>query len=364
MSARSLCLLTMTVCAYADSLPPARDLALTGDAKRQKEFIRLTKAREYQGGSVWRREKQYVRGGFDTYFSFRYTEPGGHGGGADGLAFVVQNSGPKALGGIGGAGGFMHGDSDERGSRAGIPFSLAVFFDSFRNEEIGDPSDNALHVSINGRPRELQWPPSRLAVVPQLRPVLKDEQEHTARVTYSPPLLSVYLDEDLLVSTPADFSLMTDKEGMAWVGFTASTGGGYANHELLSWSWKASAESSISMVDSSVSFLLKECLPGRNLCTPDGAIVEPKGENQYRVVLPAHLEWGASIPNPGGRPVEIVNAKGLACWDSTKGPAGCGGPEGAIAIRTDRGQTYFSIRDPGGNYADNQGFFEFEARLK
>jgi hypothetical protein len=304
-----------------------------------------------------------VRGGFDTLFSFRFADPGGLGEGADGLAFVVQNSGVNALGGIGGAGGFMRGDGDDRGGRAGIPFSLAVFFDSFRNEEIGDPSDNALHVCVNGRPRELRWPPSRLAVVPRLRTVLKDEQEHTARVLYQPPFLSVYLDDELLVSTPADLSLMTDTTGMAWVGFTSSTGGGYANHDLLSWNWKAVAESSISQVESTLSFLLKECLPGRNLCTPDEAIVEQKAENVYRVVLPAHLEWGASIPNPGGRSVEIVNATGLACWDVTKGSSGCGGPEGAIAIRTVGGQTHFSVRDQSGQYSDNQGFFEFEVRL-
>lgn len=105
----------------------------------------------------------------------------------------------------------MRGDGDDRGGRASIPFSLAVFFDSFRNEEISDPSDNALHICVNGRPREPQWPPSCLAVIPRLRPVLKDEQEHTARVIYKPPLLSVYLDQELLVSTPADLSLMTDK---------------------------------------------------------------------------------------------------------------------------------------------------------
>ena len=359
-----LTLVMAAACSYANSLPPASNLGLTGDATWQQNFIRLTRAKRYQGGSVWLREKQTVRGGFDTSFSFRFSNPGGLGRGADGLAFVIQNSGANALGGIGGAGGFMRGDGDDRGGRAGIPFSLAIFFDSFRNEEIADPSDNALHVCVNGPPRELQWPPSRLALVPRLRSVLKDRKEHAARVVYTPPLLAVYLDEELLVSTPADLSLMTDKEGMAWVGFTSSTGGGYANHELLSWNWKALAESSISQVESSVSFLLKECLPGRNLCTPDEAIVEQKAENLYRVVLPAHLAWGARIANPRGQAVEIVNATGLACWDAGRGPSGCGGPEGAIAVRTEAGQTQFSVRDGSGEYSDNQGFFEFDVRLK
>ena len=83
-----------------------------------------------------------------------------------------------------------------------------------------------------------------------------------------------------------------------------------------------------------------------------------------RVVLPAHLEWEASIPNPGDRTVEITNAQGLACWDSSKGSSGCGGPQAAIAIRTERGRTYFSVCDQTGIYSDNEGFFEFEARVK
>jgi hypothetical protein len=239
-----------------------------------------------------------------------------------------------------------------------------VFFDSFRNREYGDPSDNALHVCINGTSNRKKWPPSRLAVTPRLRVKLKDGREHRARIKYQPPLLAVYLDDELLVQTPADLSLVTDGEGKAWVGFTASTGNGYENHDLLSWEWSSSAESSISLVESSISFVLKACLPGRNLCTPEEPLVEERGGGLFHVVLPAHLEWGASVPNPDGRAFEIVNGQGLVCWDVARGNEGCGGPDGALLSRTAGGRTHFSIKDAGGNFTDNQGYFEFDVRLK
>jgi len=108
------------------------------------------------------------------------------------------------------------------------------------------------------------------------------------------------------------------------------------------------------------------------------AVVEEKAPGEYHVVLPANLEWGASIPNRGGQPVEIRNARGMVCWDiqgldtrGCSGPAG-GGPAGegflapgaaagALVNRNRDGRTWFSVNDRNGrNFADNQGYFEFE----
>lgn len=353
-----------TVCVRGEGLPDARELDVQGDARLEKRHVRLTRAKNNEAGAVWLKSKQFVRGGFDTLFTFRFTDQGGLGNGADGLAFVIQNSASGAVGGLGGSGGFGFGEGTRGGHQAGIPYSLAVFFDSFHNHEYGDPSDNALHVCINGTSDDRKWPPSRLAVIPRLRVKLKDGREHRARVHYQPPLLAVYLDDELLVQTPADLSLVTDAEGKAWVGFTASTGGGYENHDVLAWDWSSSAESSISMVESSISFVLKACLPGRNLCTPEEPLVEERDGGLFHVVLPAHMEWGASVPNAGGRAVEIVNRHGLVCWDAARGTEGCGGPHDALLTRTAGGRTFFSVRDQGGKFEDNQGYFEFDVRLK
>ena len=70
----------------------------------------------------------------------------------------------------------------------------------------------------------------------------------------------------------------------------------------------------MSVVSSQISFLTSACLPDRNLCTPERAVVEPT-EAGFHVILPGNLEWGASIPNPPGRTVVVTNAHGIVCWD-------------------------------------------------
>jgi hypothetical protein len=51
-------------------------------------------------------------------------------------------------------------------------------------------------------------------------------------------ILKVFVDDmsGPALSVPMNFGAFLDLEGgMAWVGFTASTGASYQNHEILSW---------------------------------------------------------------------------------------------------------------------------------
>ena len=76
-------------------------------------------------------DKRPMRSGFETTFQFQLTYQDRlfyHG--ADGFAFVLQNSGPEALGGMGSAGGFRVADSIGTPSHTGIPWAVAVFFDT------------------------------------------------------------------------------------------------------------------------------------------------------------------------------------------------------------------------------------------
>jgi hypothetical protein len=71
------------------------------------------------------------------------------------------------------------------------------------------------------------------------------------------------------------FRIATDHQGSFWVGFTAVTGWGFENHDILNWALAgATVSSSVSMVSSDISFPMSACLPNRNLCTPEQAIVE------------------------------------------------------------------------------------------
>lgn len=356
------------------------NLTTAGSARYSGKALRLTEAKTFKAGAVWYAKKAPVSGGFDTTFEFRFTEQGGLGVGADGLAFVLQNSGPAAVAGKGSAGGWGAGDGQRKREKPGIPRAVAVFFDTFRNDEDRDPSDNYIGIFTNGGPRDMHWPPPRLAYTPDLRVRLKDGNVHSARLLYRPPVLSVYLDDPttpVLVSS-LDVSLVADKEGNAWVGFTASTGSGYENHDLLSWTFN-STEVTSAMVSSNITFFMDKCQPGHNLCTPERAIVEEtEAGRRFHIVMPANVEWPASIPNVAGKEVVVDNARGTICWDlQARGSDGCSGPDGspslkgrlskekpagALIMKTEGGRTYFSVN--GREFKDNEGYFEFEVAFK
>ena len=303
---------------------------MVGDAEVSGKALRLTPARHDKSGAVWFREKQPVRLGFDTTFRFQLTHQGGVCHGADGFAFVLQNSGSAALGGLGSAGGFAVSDPTNP-QHAGIPWTIAVFLDTCRNEQEGDPSSNFIAIRVSGSPTETRWPAARLAFTPELSIHLKDRKAHTTQIVFRPPVLSVFLDGSMtpVLETVVDLSIVTDQQGSAWVGFTASTGWGYENHDILTWSFAgADVSSSMYVVSSDISFPMSACLPNRNLCTPEHAVVEQIGAG-YHIVLPANVEWGASVPNSSGRTVVVTNAHGIVCWEfRARGSEGCNGPSG------------------------------------
>ena len=353
------------------------------DARVTGNVLRLTPAIQSKSGAAWFRDKQSIGSGFQTTFQFQLTETGGLGKGADGFAFVLQNSGPHAIGGRGSAGGFGVA-ARENGSRPGIPWSFSVFFDTFQNREEGDPSGNYIAFRTSGKPAAMRWPQDRLASTRKLHVHLKDRKVHTVRIVFLPPILAVFLDESRkpVLEARVDLSIVVDREGAAWAGFTASTGGGYENHDILNWSFDgAKASSSASVVSSDITYLMWSCLPNRGLCTPERAIVEPNSTG-YHVVLPANLEWGASIPNPSGKTVVVTNSHGIICWDLLAGSAGCSGPSGistgagagfvdpkapagALIQRQREGRAWFSVNHRvNANVKDNEGLYEFDVELK
>lgn len=361
-----------------------QDAAITGDV------LRLTSARHDSAGAAWFTKRVPVRNGFTTTFRFQFTERGGLGPGADGLALVLQNVGTDAIGAPGSAGGFGLGTHGYEGAQA-IPQSIAIFFDTYRNADEGDTSDNSLSIATNGPIGSLRWPPPRLGRVPKLRIRLKDGNVHSARVVYEPPVISVYLDDfsKPVLRASADLSTIIDSSGSAYIGFTASTGAGWENHDVLSWSFDPNLRAS---VESSIEFAQAACLPDRNLCTPERATVLATGPGRFHIVLPAHLEWGASIANPAGVSAIISAARGQVCWDlQGLGPMGCNGPEGnglragdgfvapkeqagALIQRTVNGQTSFSVNGRTRNVSKNkagapefrghEGYFEFDVELR
>jgi hypothetical protein len=370
-----------------------KDLFLVRDAHRAKTALRLTDSIKFRAGAAWYREKQPVAEGFETTFTFRLTEQDdGRDRGADGLAFVVQNDHKQAIGGYGASAGFMRSDQGAPGPlETGIVRRLAVFFDTFQNQ--WDSSGNHVAICGCGKVADIRWPPHCLSYSEALPVNLKDGKAHTVRITYDPPRLEVYLDDiDAPIrSGSVDLLSIIGGDGTAWVGFTAATGGGFENHDLLSWKFggvRGKAESVGSMVDSAISFAPVVCLPDRKLCTPEQAVVQDKGAGLYHVYLPANLEWGASVANPASAHAQVTNVTGVVCWEpllhsaaGCNGPAGNGvvpgkdveggtdfvapqKPVGSLVARQLNGRVWFTINDRmGGGFKDNQGFFEFDVRI-
>ncbi|MFH0953362.1 MAG: L-type lectin-domain containing protein [Verrucomicrobiota bacterium] len=219
-------------------LAPAPRLVLNGDAVQMDRVMRLTPSLRIQAGSAWLADKQDVKNGFSTMFQFQVTDRGSSfpkavttDVGADGFAFVIQNSDVDALGSAGGGIGY-----------SGIPNSLVVEFDTWDNNESGqalirDPDDNHVSVQTHGTETNYEFKAYSLGLTPNL-PELSDGDVHTAKLEYIPGTLLVYVDDmDLpVLAVKADLeSLLSLDEGKAWVGFTAATWNAFENHDILNW---------------------------------------------------------------------------------------------------------------------------------
>lgn len=196
--------------------------------------LRLTSSSPNLTGSAYYNSLVNVQAGFTTQFQFQITDPAGIAGGADGLTFIIQNSpsGATALGEGGGSIGY-----------GGIPNSLVVEFDTYKNSEYSDPDSNHIAVHTNGTGMNS---PSSSTLLGSYSPGVsfKDGQVHTVKIDYSGTTLSVYFDNltSPVLSVNYDLSNLGLNGGKAYVGFTAATGGGYENHDILSWTFQSAEQ--------------------------------------------------------------------------------------------------------------------------
>ncbi|WIM93326.1 L-type lectin-domain containing protein [Actinoplanes oblitus] len=183
--------------------------------------LRLTDGGYEQMGSAWVNDKVDVTKSFDTTFEVLLD---GRGIGADGIAFVLQASGPRALGGWGGGLGYR-----------GLKRSVAIEFDDYQNGP--DPSDNHVGLVVNNNPDH------HLATA--AAPVPLFGAPFRARVVYDSPArnLRVYLggpggeaEPHLILDRAVDLSRYVGSP-TAWAGFTGATGNVGSTQDILSWSF-------------------------------------------------------------------------------------------------------------------------------
>lgn len=226
--------------------------------------LRLTPSALYWAGSAWYQTPQPVANPFTTSFTFQLNPAGG----ADGVAFVIQNSGLSALGpegcGEGFAGDFPPsngGCTPVQGPQTGIPNSIAIRFDSYSQgvgggTQTNDPGVNNVTIqSCPGMAANSITAACQLGVYAFPAADFSDGNVHTATITYllqptpaqtscvvnsvAGPCLDVILDGTDLFPTgvPFDMTSIGLSSGAAYVGFTGATGGLDDNQDILSWTF-------------------------------------------------------------------------------------------------------------------------------
>ncbi len=223
-------------------------LNLVGDAAiASGNILRLTPAVGGMEGAAWYvAEKPFVSVDWETTFAFNLNENYDSPGGSDGFVFIVQNYQPTFLSGGGGTLGYYH-----------LPNSLAVEFDTFQNSEVNDPSGSHISIHTNGTGLN-SWEESLSLGAYNTPSIIDDASTHSVKITYSSGTLSVYLDDmsSPKLSVSANLAELLELDaGRAWVGFTATTGGGWQNHDILNWNYDVLVDTSTTVAVSDTSVI-------------------------------------------------------------------------------------------------------------
>lgn len=198
-------------------------IAFNGVATLNGTRLQLTNGGTFQAGGGFYSTPVNLQS-FTTDFSFQLTNPN-----ADGMAFVLQNTGTTALGQSGGGLGY-----------AGIGRSVAVKFDLYNN---GSEGTNSTGLYVNGTL------PTTPAVTLGGGVNLHSGDVFNVHITYDGTTLTMTITD---ASVPADtFTTSwpiniasTVGANTAFAGFTGGTGGSTATQEILSWTYTPGAGTS------------------------------------------------------------------------------------------------------------------------
>jgi Legume lectin domain len=224
---------------FPNFLHPTVPFQLNGNASvLTNGVLRVVPAQPSQDGSMFLSAPiKILDSDFKSTFQFQITSTNFPGERSDGLAFVIQSDprGAEALGGDGARIGY--GDNPPDPAHPGINPSVDIEFDTHQNFQFFPPDPNDNHVGImengdNGNHLAIGTPSWRL----------DDGEIKTATIEYNHTthLLSILLTTTGSGSTaPLSFALNIDVNSIAGdkvlFGFTAATGGGFADFDVLNW---------------------------------------------------------------------------------------------------------------------------------
>lgn len=193
-----------------------------------RKVLRLARSLTFDGGSAFSTNPITLSSdySFSTRFTFNINSSGGIAP-ADGFVFAIQTV-ANNVGSLGGGLGFQ-----------GIPKSFGVEFDTFNNGSGDGGSSNHVGFDFNGNI-------DSTFINTTLPYSLASAADLTAFVDYNgaSKLLEMRLSNDgsrptaaLLSATGVDLAAVL-QSNQAFVGFTAATGAGFSNHDLVNWEFR------------------------------------------------------------------------------------------------------------------------------
>ena len=193
--------------------------------------LRLVSATGNDVGAAFGTTQLNLASGFSTAFDFRISNRGGSNdgtaAGADGFAFVVQRVGASAVGSSGEGLGYLNIGAA----------SVGVEFDTWQNTNRGDPSSNHIGINTAGSVTSLQT----ANVSPDFDSA-STGTKWSAWIDYNGSILEVRVSNNGVRPVTATLSRAMDLTSLlggstAFVGFTAATGGAFANHDIIAWTF-------------------------------------------------------------------------------------------------------------------------------
>ncbi len=197
--------------------------------------LRLTKAQCCSAGSAFHHNRRRVpdrsRHLQHLLFQFRITNPGGISP-ADGIAFVIRQNGTAALGSTANSVGYD-----------GIGNSLGIKFDTYQNDK--EINDNFVAIQTNGILLD-EFTQTPFGVANCTKPVglvgcMANGDLWSVWIDYDGVNLHVAVADASttrppdLINAPLSLPTILHYTNAAFVGFTAGTGGGFENHDIVNW---------------------------------------------------------------------------------------------------------------------------------
>ncbi len=227
-----------------------QSINLEGGCSVAEGKLRIASDKPNQAGACWYKTRKIdFKDGFESEFTFLISKEVNGVPPGDGFAFVIQSQSPELTGGTGDNIGYKQ-----------IPYAVALEFD-IKDDDEG--SRNHINLSFYN-PETKSY--RQYATVHEI-PEITDGKPHFTRVIYRDGRLQIYLDSYLfpVLSVKLDVAAkIKSADHTAWLGFTASTSGFHANHDLLSWSVKELVPKPEDIVVDSIVVLEKGSLQVKN----------------------------------------------------------------------------------------------------